>query len=88
MKPCRKVPKSHEFDHIFWLKEIPCPLAQSITCLTADLGVGSLILAQFHTFVKIDHEITCLTADLGFGSLILAQFHTFEFPNYPKNCRF
>ena len=26
-------------------------------CLTADLGVMSLITARYHTFVEIDHEI-------------------------------
>ena len=26
-------------------------------CLTADLGVASMILARSHTFVEIDHEI-------------------------------
>ena len=31
--------------------------AQSVTCLTADPVIGSLILAQSHTFVEIDHEI-------------------------------
>ena len=30
---------------------------QSVTCLTADAGVASLIPAWFHTFVEIDHEI-------------------------------
>ena len=29
----------------------------SVACPTADTGVASLILAQFHTFVEIDHEI-------------------------------
>ena len=32
-------------------------VVQSVTCLTADPGVGSLIPAQFHTFLEIDHEI-------------------------------
>ena len=31
--------------------------AQSGMCLTADPGVGTLIPAQSHTFVEIDHEI-------------------------------
>ena len=41
----------------------PGRVAQSVTCLaadtclTADPGVASLILALFHTFVEIDHEI-------------------------------
>ena len=30
---------------------------QLVTCLTADPGVASLILARSHTFVEIDHEI-------------------------------
>ena len=32
-------------------------VAQSVASLTADPGVESLILAQSHTFVEIDHEI-------------------------------
>ena len=32
-------------------------LPQSRTCLTADPGVSSLILARSHTFEEIDHEI-------------------------------
>ena len=32
-------------------------LAQSVTCLTANPGVASLIPARSHTFVEIDHEI-------------------------------
>ena len=32
-------------------------VAQSVTCLTADPGVPSLIPALSHTFVEIDHEI-------------------------------
>ena len=32
-------------------------VAQSLTCLTADPGVTSSILAHSHTFVEIDHEI-------------------------------
>ena len=41
----------------------PGRVAQSITCLTADAsltanpGVASLIPAQSHTFVEIDHEM-------------------------------
>ena len=44
-------------------KEVPGPVAQSVTCLatdaclTADPGVASLIPARYHTFVEIDHEI-------------------------------
>ena len=37
--------------------QAPGPIAQSVTCLTADPGVVSSIQAQSHTFVKIDHEI-------------------------------
>ena len=29
-------------------------------CLTADLGVPSLILAQYHNSLEIDHEITAI----------------------------
>ena len=44
-------------------KTVPGGLGQSVTCLatdaclTADPGVASSILAQFHTFVGIDHAI-------------------------------
>ena len=31
------------------------------TCLTADPGVPSLILAWTHSFVEIDHEIISMT---------------------------
>ena len=46
----------------YWLSfphhtQVPGCIAQAVTCLTADPGVVSSILAQFHTFVKIDHEI-------------------------------
>ena len=37
--------------------EVPSLIEQSVTCLTADSGVGSLIPDQSHTFVEIDHEI-------------------------------
>ena len=30
---------------------------QSVTCLTADPGVASLITARSHTFAEIDYEI-------------------------------
>ena len=36
---------------------LPGSVAQSVLSLTADPGVGSLILAWSHTFVEIDHEI-------------------------------
>ena len=45
---------------------IPGRVAQSVTCLTADmcltaeLGVVSLILARSHTFLEVDHEIISL----------------------------
>ena len=32
-------------------------VAQLVTCLTADPGVTSLIMARSHTFLVIDHEI-------------------------------
>ena len=32
-------------------------VVQSVTCLTADLGVTSLIPAWSHAFAEIDHEI-------------------------------
>ena len=36
---------------------IPSRIAQSVTCLTADPGVGSSIPAWSYTFAGIDHEI-------------------------------
>ena len=42
---------------------VPVHVAQSVTCLatdaclTADLGVASLIPVRPHTFVEIDHEM-------------------------------
>ena len=33
------------------------PIAQSVASLIVDLGVVSLIMARFHTFVENDHEI-------------------------------
>ena len=33
------------------------PVAQSVMSLTADRGIASLIPAQSHTFLEIDHEI-------------------------------
>ena len=35
----------------------PCHVALSVTCLTADPGVASLIPALSHTFMEIDREI-------------------------------
>ena len=34
----------------------PDPVVQSVTSPTSDPGVASLILAQSHIFVEIDHE--------------------------------
>ena len=51
--------KRVRFSHV----KSPGGIAQSVTCLatdvylTADPGVASLITAQWHTFVEIDHEI-------------------------------
>ena len=45
------------------MTDLPGRIAQSVTCLatdaslTADPGVASLIPAQSHTFMEIDHEI-------------------------------
>ena len=39
------------------MSTIPCPIAQLVTCLTADPGDSSSIPASSHTFAKIDHEI-------------------------------
>ena len=50
-------------DYIIMTESILGWVAQWVTCLatdaslTADPGVASLILAQSHTFVEIDHEI-------------------------------
>ena len=41
----------------FDLDSISGRKGQSVTCLTADPGVTSLILAQCNTFAEIDHEI-------------------------------
>ena len=37
--------------------EAPVRVVQSVTCLTADPVVASLIPARFHTFMEIDREI-------------------------------
>ena len=59
--------RGHKFDVFFWFFLVdkgPGRVAQSVMCLatdaslTADPGVASLIPAQSHTFVEIDHEIT------------------------------
>ena len=44
--------------HLNLLKEGPGCMEQSVTCQTEDPGVTSLIPAQSHTFVEIDHKIT------------------------------
>ena len=36
---------------------IPSHVTQSVTCLTADPGVASLIPARPHNFMEIDHEV-------------------------------
>ena len=36
---------------------IPGHVAQSVMCLTTDLGIARLIPAWYHTFMEIDHEI-------------------------------
>ena len=41
------------FDHLL---KSPVPVAQSVTRLTTDPGVASLIPAQSHTFEEIDLE--------------------------------
>ena len=41
---------------------LPGGVALSVTCLTADLGAASSILARAHTFGVIDHEI--ITTDI------------------------
>ena len=40
-----------------YFKKIPGCVAQSVTCLTEDLGALSLIPVQTLTFAEIDHEI-------------------------------
>ena len=42
-----------------WIKRkvLPSCIAQSVTCLTADPGVTSLIPVWSNTFVEIDHEL-------------------------------
>ena len=37
-----------------------CHIVQLVMCLTADPGVASLIMAQSHTFMEIEHEIISL----------------------------
>ena len=45
------------------------PVAQSVASLTADPGVTSLIPAQSHSFMEIDHEI------ISTGILLLPLIH-------------
>ena len=47
----------HHVYQAFHLNSISGRIGQSITCLTADPGVVSTILAKSHTFPEIDHEI-------------------------------
>ena len=47
----------HHVYQAFHLNSISGRIGQSVTCLTADPGVSSLILAKSHTFAEIDHEI-------------------------------
>ena len=42
---------------LYCISYTPSPVAQSVTCLTADPGVASWIQARSHTLVKIDHEM-------------------------------
>ena len=54
--------KKIKFDCKFRFVQLNKPIvlghaAQSVTCLTADLGVASSILARYHTFGEIDHKI-------------------------------
>ena len=50
----QRCPKTH-----VWSKglKIPGPIAQPVSCWTADSGIAGLISAGSHTFVEIDHEI-------------------------------
>ena len=43
--------------HIEIMSLPPDSVTQSVTCLTADPGVASLIPARSHTFMEIGHEI-------------------------------
>ena len=44
---------------ISYFKKVPGHIAQSVTCLTANPGVASLIPVRSHTFADIDHKIIC-----------------------------
>ena len=46
------------FVYTYTFLEAPGRVAQSVTCLTADPVVVSLISDRSHTFEEIDHEIT------------------------------
>ena len=48
--------ESYTSGHFIW--NLPGPLAQWGTCLTADLGVTISIPARSHTFVEIDGIIS------------------------------
>ena len=52
-------------DHGLLSAVVACLTAD--TCLTADSGVASLIPAQSHTFVEIDHEIISMAILLSFA---------------------
>ena len=49
-------PPSESNPYVSFLKVIEGPVAQLVASLTAHPGVRSLIAAQSHTFVEIDHE--------------------------------
>ena len=44
-------------DSAFYFCRYTCQVGQSVTCLTADPGVASSIMAWSHTLVDIDHGI-------------------------------
>ena len=54
----------------------PSPAVQSVTSLTSDPGVASLILAQSHIFVEIDHEKnSTLLFVMSIVSLLLSHWY-------------
>ena len=52
-----KLDHNQKLIYIIHNSKRPGPVAQSVTSTTADAGVMSLIPAQFHVFMEIDHEI-------------------------------
>ena len=64
--------------------QIPCRIAQSVTCLTKDVsltanpGVASSIPAQSHTFMVIDHEIISSVILLPSADLFKEGFCQFQ----------